>query len=71
MRRQQLPPNVLPVDLHLTPHLGQILERGPGSQDQWLHRDDGVWADVPKPSPELQLASVIALVDFNRDNGAT
>jgi ectoine hydroxylase-related dioxygenase (phytanoyl-CoA dioxygenase family) len=26
---------------------------------------------VPKPSPELQLASVVALVDFTRDNGAT
>ncbi len=52
-------------------NLGQILERGPGTEDQWLHRDEGVWIDVPKPSPELQLASVIALVDFTRDNGAT
>ena len=52
-------------------NLGQILERGPGSVDQWLHRDEGVWSDVPKPSPELQLASVIALVDFTEDNGAT
>jgi ectoine hydroxylase-related dioxygenase (phytanoyl-CoA dioxygenase family) len=52
-------------------NLGQILERGPGSEDQWLHRDEGVWVDVPKPSPELQLASVIALVDFTSDNGAT
>ena len=52
-------------------NLGQILQRGPGSEDQWLHRDEGVWVDVPKPSPELQLASVIALVDFTRENGAT
>ncbi len=52
-------------------NLGQILERGPGSENQWLHRDEGVWADVPKPSPELQLASVIALVDFTAENGAT
>ena len=52
-------------------NLGQILQRGPGSEDQWLHRDEGVWVDVPTPSPELQLASVIALVDFTRDNGAT
>lgn len=52
-------------------NLGQILERGPGSVDQWLHRDEGVWVDVPKPRPELQLASVIALVDFTPDNGAT
>ncbi len=52
-------------------NLGQILQRGPGSENQWLHRDEGVWVDVPKPSPELQLSSVIALVDFTRDNGAT
>ena len=52
-------------------NLGQILQRGPGSEDQWLHRDEGVWVDVPQPRPELQLASVIALVDFTRDNGAT
>lgn len=52
-------------------NLGQILERGPGSVDQWLHRDEGVWNDVPKPCPELQLATVIALVDFTAENGAT
>ena len=52
-------------------NLGQILQRGPGSEDQWLHRDEGVWVDVPKPSPELQLATVVALVDFTRGNGAT
>jgi hypothetical protein len=52
-------------------NLGQILERGPGSTDQWLHRDEGVWVDVPTSSLELQVASVIALVDFTADNGAT
>lgn len=52
-------------------NLGQILERGPGSVDQWLHRDEGVWNDVPRPAPELELASVIALVDFTVANGAT
>ena len=30
-----------------------------------------MWSDVPRPAPELQLASVIAFVDFTRDNGAT
>jgi ectoine hydroxylase-related dioxygenase (phytanoyl-CoA dioxygenase family) len=30
-----------------------------------------VWNDVPRPDPELQLASVIAFVDFTKDNGAT
>ena len=52
-------------------NLGHLLERGPGSDEQWLHRDEAVWSDVPKPAPELQLASVVALVDFTRENGAT
>ena len=52
-------------------NLGQILERGPGAQNQWLHRDEGVWIDVPERSFELQLASVIALTDFTPQNGAT
>ena len=52
-------------------NLGHLLQRGPGSDDQWLHRDEAVWSDVPKPAPELQLATVIAFVDFTRENGAT
>ena len=52
-------------------NIGHLLQRGPGAEDQWLHRDEAVWSDVPKPSPELQLASVIAFVDFTRENGAT
>jgi ectoine hydroxylase-related dioxygenase (phytanoyl-CoA dioxygenase family) len=52
-------------------NIGHLLQRGPGSEDQFLHRDELVWNDVPKPHPELQLASVIAFVDFTRDNGAT
>jgi ectoine hydroxylase-related dioxygenase (phytanoyl-CoA dioxygenase family) len=52
-------------------NLGHLLQRGPGSEEQWLHRDEAVWSDVPRPAPELQLATVIAFVDFTRDNGAT
>lgn len=52
-------------------NLGHLLERGPGAGEQWLHRDEAVWSDVPRPHPELQLASVVAFVDFTRDNGAT
>ena len=36
-----------------------------------LHRDEAVWSDVPRPAPELQLATVIAFVDFTRANGGT
>ena len=52
-------------------NLGHLLQRGPGSDEQWLHRDEAVWSDVPRPHPELQLATVIAFVDFTRENGAT
>jgi hypothetical protein len=52
-------------------NLAHVLDRGPGAERQFLHRDELVWVHMPKPHPELQLASVIALVDFTRDNGAT
>jgi ectoine hydroxylase-related dioxygenase (phytanoyl-CoA dioxygenase family) len=52
-------------------NMGHLIQREPGAEDQWLHRDEGVWSDVPRPHPELQLASVIAFVDFTRENGAT
>jgi len=52
-------------------NIGHLLQRGPGADEQWLHRDELVWSDVPQPHPELQLASVIAFVEFTRDNGAT
>jgi ectoine hydroxylase-related dioxygenase (phytanoyl-CoA dioxygenase family) len=52
-------------------NLGHLLQRGPGADEQWLHRDEAVWSDLRHPHPEVQLASVIAFVDFTRDNGAT
>jgi ectoine hydroxylase-related dioxygenase (phytanoyl-CoA dioxygenase family) len=52
-------------------NLGHLLQRGPGSDEQLLHRDELVWSDVPRPAPELQLATVIALVDFTCENGGT
>lgn len=48
-----------------------VLDRGPGSERQYLHRDEAVWIHLPQPHPEIQLASVIALVDFTAENGAT
>ncbi len=48
-----------------------VLDRGPGSACQYLHRDEAVWVHLPSPHPEIQLASVIALVDFTAANGAT
>lgn len=52
-------------------NLAHVLDRGPGAEAQFLHRDELVWVHMPRPHPELQVASVIALVDFTEANGAT
>jgi ectoine hydroxylase-related dioxygenase (phytanoyl-CoA dioxygenase family) len=52
-------------------NLGHLISRGPGAAAQLLHRDELVWVHVPRPHPELQVASMVALVDFRRENGAT
>lgn len=52
-------------------NLAHVLDRGPGGEQQMVHRDEDVWVNVPQPRPEIQLASVIALVDFTAENGAT
>jgi ectoine hydroxylase-related dioxygenase (phytanoyl-CoA dioxygenase family) len=52
-------------------NIAHVLDRGPGSEQQMIHRDELVWVHLPRPHPEVQLASVIALVDFTADNGAT
>jgi len=52
-------------------NVAQVMERGPGAEQQLLHRDEDVWVHLPRPHPEVQLASVIALVDFSAEIGAT
>lgn len=52
-------------------NVAQVMERGPGAEQQLLHRDEDVWVHLPRPHPEVQLASVIALVDFRAEIGAT
>lgn len=52
-------------------NLAQVMDRGPGAECQVLHRDRQVWHHVPATVPELQVASVVALVDFTAENGAT
>jgi ectoine hydroxylase-related dioxygenase (phytanoyl-CoA dioxygenase family) len=52
-------------------NIAHVMDRGPGSVRQWPHRDEMVWNQIPTPHPEVQLASVIALVDFTAANGAT
>ena len=52
-------------------NVAHVLDRGPGSELQYPHRDGDVWAHMPRPHPTIQLASVIALSDFSAENGAT
>jgi ectoine hydroxylase-related dioxygenase (phytanoyl-CoA dioxygenase family) len=52
-------------------NLAHLIARGPGAENQFLHRDEDVWNLVPRPHPEIQVASIIALVDFSAANGAT
>jgi ectoine hydroxylase-related dioxygenase (phytanoyl-CoA dioxygenase family) len=52
-------------------NVAQVMDRGPGAEQQLLHRDEAVWVHLPRPHPEVELASVIALVDFSAEIGAT
>ncbi len=52
-------------------NVAQVMDRGPGAEQQILHRDEDVWVHLPRPHAEVQLASVIALVDFRAELGAT
>jgi ectoine hydroxylase-related dioxygenase (phytanoyl-CoA dioxygenase family) len=52
-------------------NLAHVLDRGPGSERQFLHRDELVWIHLPRPHPQIELSSVIALCDFTAANGAT
>lgn len=54
-----------------TLNIGHLLQRGPGAQQQYVHRDQDVWNFLPTPHPEVQVASIVALTDFTADNGAT
>jgi ectoine hydroxylase-related dioxygenase (phytanoyl-CoA dioxygenase family) len=52
-------------------NIGQVIDVGPGSTEQMLHRDEDVWVHVPRPAPMFQVASMTALVDFTAEIGAT
>lgn len=52
-------------------NLAHVMDRGAGAEQQILHRDEDIWIHMPRPHPELELAMIIAMVDFTRDNGAT
>jgi ectoine hydroxylase-related dioxygenase (phytanoyl-CoA dioxygenase family) len=52
-------------------NLGHLIVRGPGATAQFPHRDEDVWPHFPRPHADIQVASLLALVDFEPDNGAT
>ncbi|HLG86103.1 MAG TPA: phytanoyl-CoA dioxygenase family protein [Alphaproteobacteria bacterium] len=52
-------------------NFADIIERGPGAQTQMLHRDDGIWPHMPRPCPDLEFASMVALGEFTAEMGAT
>lgn len=62
---------LLPACARYQLNLGHLIARGPGAEAQMLHRDELVWVHVPRPHPELQVASMVALTDFRRETGAT
>ena len=52
-------------------NIAHLLQRGPGAEQQYIHRDQDVWNFLPTPHPEVQVASLVALTPFTADNGAT
>jgi ectoine hydroxylase-related dioxygenase (phytanoyl-CoA dioxygenase family) len=48
----------------------QVIDIGPGESAQALHPDDGFYP-WPRPRPPLGAATIVAIDDFTRDNGAT
>ncbi len=52
-------------------NIAHVMERKPGCDAQFPHRDAWVWKRMPPTAGEIQLASVIALNAFTADNGAT
>ncbi len=62
---------LLPACANYHLNLAHLIDLGPGAQAQVLHRDEDVWIHVPRPHPELQIASITALVDFTTELGAT
>ncbi|XOV89200.1 MAG: phytanoyl-CoA dioxygenase family protein [Pseudomonadota bacterium] len=63
----QLSPNCERYQLHVA----SALVVGPGARKQVLHREDDVYKFFQVPRPDLIVASMWAVTDFTRENGAT
>ena len=52
-------------------NVAHMMSRGTSAEQQLFHRDEDIWIHMPKERPHLQVATIIAMVDFTRENGAT
>ena len=52
-------------------NIAHLMERRPGSEAQFIHRDAWVWKRMPVTAGEIQVASLVALSDFTAENGGT
>jgi hypothetical protein len=52
-------------------HVSAALEIGPGARKQILHREEDPFQFFSLPRPNLVLATMWAMTDFTRQNGAT
>jgi len=52
-------------------HVTAALSVGPGARSQVLHREEDPFDYFPPPRPNLILATMWAVTDFRRENGAT
>jgi len=73
-----LPQLIETADYFLSPNCqdylfntGQLIQIGPGESDQFLHRDEDAWQELPAPKPTLEIEAMFALTDFTEENGAT
>jgi len=48
-------------------NIAHLLQRGPGAEQQYIHRDQDVWNFLPKPHPEIEVASLVALTPTESD----
>lgn len=62
---------LLPRCANYVLNLAQLMVRGPGANAQIQHRDRNIFPYTAHEGGEESLASMIALVDFTLDNGAT
>lgn len=52
-------------------HVSAALDVGPGAREQVLHREEDSFTFFPLPRPNMIVASMWAVTDFRKDNGAT